>query len=253
MTPAPAPDDIENARLARQLMRSANVATLATADSEREGWPYGSLVQCACGIDAAPLLLLSDLAVHSRNIADDGRVSLLYAAPGDSDSALTRARVTVFGRAVRTNDQRELGRFVARHPDARDYLGFADFNLYRVEPVSGHLVAGFGRIVDIDGDALTLGAPALAAAADDVVAHMNADHGDAVGLYATVLLGRSGAGWQMTAIDPEGCDLRRPAADGDGPDVHLARLDFEEPVADADAARVALVRHVRQARAGASR
>ena len=73
-----------------------------------------------------------------------------------------------------------------------------------------------------------------------IVEHMNADHADAVQLYATRLLGRSGEGWRMTGIDPEGIDLRRA---GD-----VARLAFAAPVHDPKSARAELVRLVKHAR-----
>jgi putative heme iron utilization protein len=71
---------------------------------------------------------------------------------------------------------------------------------------------------------------------------MNEDHADAVELYATVLLGQPGGGWKLTGIDPEGCDLRLEG--------RSARLHFDHPMADAEAARMELVRLARKARAG---
>ena len=108
-----------------------------------------------------------------------------------------------------------------------------------------HLVAGFGRIHWITaGDLLfrLSDTETLALREPDVVEHMNEDHADAVELYATVLLGQPGGGWKLTGIDPEGCDLRLEG--------RTARLDFDHPVADAEAARMELVRLVRKARAG---
>jgi hypothetical protein len=116
------------AATARRLMRALDRATLATS---LEGWPYASLVLAAVDHDASPLLLLSDLAEHSKNIARDRRASLLFDGTAGRDDPLTGARVTVIGEIQRIEDQRLVSRFTARHPSAAGYAGFADFHLYR--------------------------------------------------------------------------------------------------------------------------
>src|SRR5271167_5159323 len=103
----------DRATLARSLARSRTRAALATS---LNGAPYASLVLFAVDLDASPLLLLSDLAQHSRNIAFDPRVSLLLDATGDRPDPLTGPRLTMLGNAVPTDDQRSLARFVERHP-----------------------------------------------------------------------------------------------------------------------------------------
>ncbi|MGH7114295.1 MAG: HugZ family protein, partial [Stellaceae bacterium] len=143
------------AAFARGLMRRGTQAALATS---LEGAPYASLVLVAADLDASPLLLLSDLAQHSRNIAFDPRVSLLIDATGDHPEPLAGPRLTMLGQAEASKDPRLLARFVARHPSSGDYAGFADFRLYRVAVERGHLVAGFGRIEWIEGGDLLLGA-----------------------------------------------------------------------------------------------
>jgi putative heme iron utilization protein len=225
---------------ARRLMRRQDRAALGTS---LDGVPYVSLVLAAFDLDATPLLLLSDLAQHTRNLAADPRVALLFDDTAGHADPLAGPRLTVLGRAERADKPRLVGRFTARHPSSAAYAGFGDFHLFRVAVGRGHLVAGFGRIDWIAGSDLRY-APAvepLAAAADDIVAHMNADHADAVALYANRLLGRGGAGWRMTGIDPEGIDLRRAA--------ESARLDFPEPVLTPAAVRAALVALAQQARA----
>lgn len=229
------------AATARRLMRSLDRATLATS---QDGWPYASLVLAAVDHDASPLLLLSDLAEHSKNLKRDARASLLFDGTAGRDDPLTGARVTVLGEARPVDDARLLGRFTRRHPSAAGYAGFADFHLYRLDIARAHLVAGFGRIHAIAAQALQLpGASALAGAESDILAHMNDDHAEAIELYASRLAGNSGSGWRMTGIDPEGIDLRRGGA--------AVRLDFPAPVGDAEGARAALVRLARQARGDA--
>lgn len=241
---------VDRGRLCRRLMRSQTHAVLATSLADDTGVrPYASLVAVACAMDSSPLLLLSGLAQHSRNIAADNRISLLFDGGGGHSTGadpLAAPRLSLLGEAVREEDERCRARFVARHPGAAQYAEFADFHLYRVAIGRGHLVAGFGRISWIEADELRFAAnaSALAAAEADILAHMNADHAEAMGLYATRLLNRSQGDWRMTGIDPEGIELR-----GEGETV---RLDFADhslgPVLDPHAARQALVALVAAAR-----
>lgn len=194
---------------ARRLVRRARWATLATLDP-RSGAPYASLVTVGTDVDGAPLVLISRLAVHTRNIEADNRVSILFADVGEGDP-FVHPRVSITAAAVKVEDDERIGRrFLARHPDAALYAGFADFSYYRLEPSGAHLVAGFGRIVDLPRTDLVLdmaGAEGLVETEAEAVEHVNADHPDTVALYATALLGLPQGEWRMIGIDPEGCDL----------------------------------------------
>ncbi len=228
--------------LSRRLIRSRDRAVLSTAMAG-DGWPYGSLVLTACDHAARPLLLISDLAEHTKNLGGDARASLLFDGTAGLDSPLTGARVTVMGRLTPTKEDGLIARYVARHPDAEMYLGFADFRLFEMTVERAHIVAGFGAIHWIAAPDLlfdTTGYDDLAAAESDIVGHMNEDHADAIQLYATKLLGLDAGDWKMTGADPEGIDLR----DGG----RIARLDFEKPAGNAEAARAMLVRMVKTAR-----
>lgn len=230
------------AEQARAVARACRTATLATAMADGSG-PYASLVLVAFDHDATPLLLISRLAEHTRNLEADPRVSLLCDGTAGFDEPLTGPRVTLQGHALRSAEPQDQARFLARHPSAGMYAGFADFAFYRITVERAHIVAGFGRIHWIK-DYLLDAAPALREAEADILAHMNGEHTDAVQLYATRLLGRSGDGWRLSGIDPEGADLVR------GNDV--ARLGFDRIVTDAEAARAELVRLVKRARSTAT-
>lgn len=231
-------------RLIRRTDRAALATSLARDGSAR---PYASLVLAAADHDGSPLLLLSDLADHCRNIAQDGRVALLYDGTQAWRDPLAGPRASVLGRAAQVEDPRLLARFLARHPGAKIYSGFKDFNLYRVTAESAHLIAGFGRIewlgaADFLLDSAQIGdLPAIEA---DALSHMNADHGDAIALMARHLLDQDGADWTLVACDPEGCDLAR--------DGKLARLDFERPVRDSNGLRAQLTALAGRARAVAA-
>jgi len=237
----------DTCRAIRELIRSRSLASLATAlpasQASDVAWPYVSLVLVAVDHDLSPILLLSDLAEHTRAIAADCRVSLLFDGTAGLAQPLAGPRVTLLGRATRTDDQRLQRRFVQHHPDSEMYAGFRDFNFYRVSLERAHLVGGFGKIRWISPKELR-GGPSLPELAENepgIVSHMNDDHADAVQLYAGRLLGLAGDGWIMTGIDAEGIDLRR------GGDV--ARLPFDEAMTAAGQARQLLVSLVAKARA----
>ena len=233
----------------RRLIRQADIATLASAarpGSPAEGHPYASLVLVAADYDAAPLLLISGLAEHTRNIAADARVSLLFNGTAGLADPLEGARVTLIGEVQPARAERQRARFLARHPAAA-YADFGDFSLVRVAPRRAHLVAGFGRISWLEAGAFVFDvhpAAALIEAESGIVSHMNNDHVEALELYAKFLLGRAETGWRMCGIDPEGLDLRAGPA--------LARLDFEQPIRTPSEARALLLALAAQARSAAA-
>jgi len=136
----------DNKLALRQVVRACHKASLATLLAEG-GAPYASLVTVALDHDLSPILLLSGLSDHSRNIAADPRVSLLFDGTDGHPNPQTGPRVTVMGRAMRTDDPRLRDRFLARHPGAALYADFADFAFWRVVPDKAHFVGGFGRAV----------------------------------------------------------------------------------------------------------
>jgi len=227
----------------RELIRRRDRAARATALPAGDGgWPYASLVLVAVDHDLSPILLLSDLAEHSKAIANDSRISLLFDGTAGLAQPLTGPRVTLMGRAAKTDDERLKRRFLRHHPDAEMYAGFGDFNFYKLTLERTHLVGGFGKIRWIEPRELLAVPPLseLAEGEDGIVAHMNEDHGDAVQLYAASLLGLPGAGWTMTGIDAEGIDLRQAG--------EVARLPFDAPMTTAAQARALLVSLVAKAR-----
>jgi heme iron utilization protein len=147
------------AATAHELLRRAPRASLATLTAS--GAPYASLVLTADDGAGAPLLLLSDLAEHAKNLARDPRASLLIESADDAGDPLAAPRATFMGEAARIADAAAKAKFVARHPSAATYATFKDFALYRLAVERIHLVAGFGRIDWISGDQYRTAASAI--------------------------------------------------------------------------------------------
>jgi putative heme iron utilization protein len=201
--------DFDPRTAAKKLLRESRSGALATL-MEGSGDPYCSLVNLASLPDGSPLLLISRLALHTGNILADPRVSLMLDERRDGDP-LQGARVMVMGRAVATEDPAARRRYLDRQPEAAAFVDFGDFHFYRIAISAAHLVAGFGRIVDLrPTDILVdpVGAETLLAAEPEVVAHMNADHAEAVRLYATRLLGAPDGEWRCVGCDPEGLEIQ---------------------------------------------
>lgn len=238
---APAqPEDA--ARAARRLMRAALKGALATLD-HGTGHPYASLVLVATEPGGAPVFLISRLALHTRNLEKDPRASLLIDATDGLGDPLTGGRLTLTGQARPSTSPTALRRFLARHPSAEGYAGFADFSTYSLEVARGHFIGGFGRIVDLPAAALatvTEDAAPLIEAEPGIIAHMNEDHADAVGLYATALAGAAPGVWRMSGIDPDGADLLHCT--------RAVRIEFPNRIRSAGEARAMLVSQVQEAR-----
>src|ERR1700694_3302747 len=145
MEPTP---DFDPKSAAKKLLRAARSGALATLMTG-SGDPYCSLVNVATAADGSPLLLISRLAIHTKNVLADPRVSLMLDERRDGDP-LQGARVMLMGSAQATDDPEARRRYLDRQPEAQMFAGFADFFFYRVTLKTAHLVAGFGRIVDLD-------------------------------------------------------------------------------------------------------
>lgn len=222
---------------ARCLLRAARAGSLATATG---GQPFASLVSPACEGDGSLLLLISDLAEHTRHLRVDPRCSLLAMGTAEGPNPATAPRVTVTGLAEIVDDAALKARFVAVHPYAAMYADFGDFHLWRLRPVEALYVAGFARIARIRAVELLVDAATVAAmerAADSIIEHCNTDHPDAMAAIA----GRAGA-WRMVGVDADGCDLSDSTVS--------VRVAWSAPLTEPMAVRGELVRLTRAARAG---
>lgn len=235
---------------ARRLIRAAGSAALAT---QADGQPFASLVTPAAAPDLSPLLWLSTLSEHTRQLRTEPRCALLFTGAPDGPNPQTTPRVTLTGRAEPVEGAEAAAlkaRWLARHPYAALYADFADFALWRVAPGGALLVGGFARAVRLRvGDLLPNPAAvaALAAAEAGIVEHVNADHADAVAAIAEGLLGQAPAGadspWRLAAVDVDGADLSAGE--------RVCRMHFSHTVSATEDVRAELVRAARAGKAAA--
>jgi hypothetical protein len=244
------PSDAERGRT---LLAAARTGALATVALDPAGFPFGSLVAYAVDDLGRPLLCLSDLAEHSRNLAADPRASLMAAATGAGDP-LALARVTVVGPVVELHDdarEAALRTYLDRHPDAF-YATFADFRLYRLDVASVRYVGGFGRMSWVSADDHAAAEPdPLRPHAAGIVEHMNDDHAEALVLYCRVFGGRAAtAEAEMVGVDRYGFTML--ARDEGADDRTAVRIAFGRSVETAGAVRMAMIDLLREARAARS-
>ena len=240
--------DFDAPKLTRSLLRRSRQGALATL-MPGSGDPYCSLVNVASHPDGSPILLISRLALHTRNLLGDARISLMLDERAEGDP-LEGSRIMLAGRAEQADGDDVAilrRRYLNAHPSSEAFVNFKDFSFFRIRPSGAHLVAGFGRIVDLKPEQFLTDisdAASLLEAEQGAVDHMNTDHRDAMDLYATKLLGARSADWRCTGCDPEGIDLQAGTT--------ALRLDFPRRIVTPAALRQVLKQLADDARAAAT-
>lgn len=221
------------ARAARRLLHREQFGVLSTLSKKLGGYPFGSIAGFMLDAAACPILLISTLAEHTRNIEADPRVSLLvHEAAQDWQD---HGRVTVVGRATRIAEDTEAlrRRYLRYFPQAAEYLSLPDFYFYRILPEKIRLIGGFADIHWVDAADFLLPPSSLASQEEIIINHMNQDRRTSLQACCNHYHQQAAASVEMLGIDPDGFDLR---ADGT-----LLRFDFAATVTEAEQARAALL------------
>ena len=239
-------------QIARALLHRVASGVLSTASAAHEGWPFGSLAPFALTPSGDAVLVLSDLAEHTKNVRTDPRASLFVtdAEPSaSSGAAQASARIALLGRVSEPAgdalaDAR--ARYIARHPEADGYLTKLDFRVYVLAIEHVRLIGGFGRIAWLPASAVreVPESDPLLAHANDILAHMNDDHADVLALYVRAFRDRPAVERAtMVGVDSWGFDVRDAAND------ELFRFDFTARCSEPDAVRREVVTLAKNARA----
>jgi putative heme iron utilization protein len=235
-----------HAERARTLVAQISTGTLCTLAIDPVGYPYGSFVTVAFE-HGNPIFLISALAEHTKNLERDPRASLLVAESGAADP-LANGRVTMLGPCTRVEGDAgsARGAFLAAHPNAAYYADFRDFAFWKLQVDSIRYIGGYGRMSWVGKAEWQAAEPdPLAPSAAGIVAHMNADHADAMVLYckafsnATEITSAS-----MTGIDRYGFEMSAKTLEGPRP----VRLAFTTPIRKPEDARAVLIAMLNDAR-----
>ncbi len=245
---SPQPPEPSHAERIRTLISLTSVGTLSTLSRKHPGFPFGSLMPFALDPGGQPLFLISNMAMHTQNLKADPRCSLFVGQANADGDPLGTARATLIGRAesVPANELHSAREaYLVRHENSRYWVDFSDFNFFRLQPVDLYYVGGFGVMGWVEAREYQVASPdPLAGAAPGILAHMNADHVDAM-----ILLARSRAGIEateatMTSVDRIGFTLRLKTDEG----MRGIRINFPQEVLTPMETRPVLVEMVRQAR-----
>lgn len=232
--------EANNGTAARRFVRGQHSGVLSTISRRVEGFPFGSVAPFILDHAGCPVILISTLAEHTKNIDADSRVSLIV-QPYSPDMQVA-GRVTLLGRAQRLNDKSEQGaRYLRFHPQAESYFSMHDFSFYRIEPVRIRFIGGFGKIHWVEPEQYLTPESPLAKQESGIIEHMNREHSESLRAYCRHVHGVETAQADMIGIDPDGFDVRGDAGE--------LRFEFATPVSDAEQAREVLVQLARAARA----
>ena len=217
---------------ARSLLRQEAHGVLATISLDLPGYPFGSLTPYSLDERCNPIILVSDIAQHTKNIKADSRISLTVVEDGDQNSG----RLTYVADAIRVEDDLVADGYFRNYPAARQYGQAHSFGFYRLELKRARYIAGFGKIFWVEPDEFLQTNPFWGEAEKRVVDHMNADHADALVKYCTKYKELSITEEDqlaMTGIDAEGFDLLLNKT--------KLRFEFKEVISTSDEARSVLV------------
>ena len=232
------------AERARTLASLGRIGSLSTHSVKFPGFPFGSMMPYAVDDAGRPVFFISSMAMHTHNLRDDARASLLVMQPDVSGDPLGSARVTLVGTAIEAaaEDVRDL--YLSRYESARQWQNYTDFAYYRLEVAGVYFIGGFGVMGWVTPQDYAGAAPdPLAGAAPGIIQHMNADHADALRRIANHA-GESADEASITAVDRLGFFVRLKT----GERVHGRRIAFPREVTSTDEARRVFIEMVRAIR-----
>lgn len=224
---------------ARLFLRSTRSAILSTFSAKFDGYPFGSVAPFVLDHQAQPIILISSIAEHTKNIIANPKVSLLVFAGADDLQA--NARLTLLGNAVSTDKHDTLlrERYLRYFPEATAYFDMHDFAFYRVNIEQTRYIAGFGKMGWVEGKLLAPPTNTLAEQEAGIIEHMNADHSQSMIAYCQHFHGVTAINVQMLGIDCDGFDVKALLVDESK---QVLRFQFDEAIHDAQSARVELVK-----------
>lgn len=219
----------------RRYLRSRHAGILSTVSERLPGYPFGSVVPFMLDHQACPVILVSTLAEHYRNMTADSRVSLIAHDAGALDvQAGPRLTCIADAKAVPSPQIPMIQRrYLKLLPASAQLLQLGDFHFWRLHPKALRFIGGFGRIHWVSLGAYSPPPNGLEAAEQDIIEHMNADHPRNLAAYCAHYLDTTAGEVRLVGVDCDGIDLH---VDGS-----LRRIEFEDPVHDADQVRATFI------------
>jgi putative heme iron utilization protein len=236
------------AERARTLASIGLIGSLSTHSQKYPGFPFGSMMPYAADDLGHPIFFISSMAMHTHNLRQDPRASLLVTQPDVSGDPLGAARLTLLGetKEAPADQVREL--YLSRYENAKFWQDYTDFAYYRLRVSAVYFIGGFGVMGWISAEDYSSALPdPLAQAAPGIIRHMNNDHADALRLIARQFIGEVADEASMTAVDRLGFHLRLKSGDR----VYGRRVAFVREIKNSEDARAVFIEMVRQAKSSA--
>ena len=240
---------------AKQFLRSTHSGTLSTFSTKFPGYPFGSVTPFVLDHHGQPIVLISDIAEHTKNIITNPKVSLLVFESVNlkaTEDLQANSRLTLIGEAEKLdkNDANLMARYCRYLPESVGYLAMHDFNFYRINIVHARYIAGFGKMGWLQGDEIVdlqnqAQATQIALLETEMIAHMNQDHKDSMLLYCQHFYKMQPNHVTLLGIDTDGFDVEAVFENS----LLVLRFNFETPIFDANSARAAFVAMTKLARA----
>ncbi len=232
----------------RTLIHLSRIGSLSTLSQKHPGWPFGSMMPYVLDERGSPILLISTMAMHTKNIIRDPRASLFVTQNDSAVDPLDNSRVTLMGKVLKVQGKevenaRKL--YLSRYENSKYWVDFDDFSFFRMDIIDVYFVGGFGAMGWITAEEYYAAeADPLAEFAPGIIRHMNEDHADSLPLLAKVF-GRAEADEAiMTSVDRLGFQVRLKSGDR----IHSIRIPFTREARDRQETRAVLVEMVEQAR-----
>jgi heme oxygenase (biliverdin-IX-beta and delta-forming) len=231
---------------ARTIAASTNTGTLATLTAT--GDPWASFVTYGL-LDGAPVLCVSNMAEHGRNLAGDPRASISIVSPATGSDPLASGRVTLAGVVEQpTGDERIAARaaHLAAVAAAKYYIDYSDFALWVLRVQRVRWVGGYGRMDSATGESYSTAEPdPVAPHAAGAIAHLNADNAESLCAMAKTLGGYPDAtAASCTGADRYGLDLLVHTPRG----IAYTRAAYAAPIDSYDDLRAATIELAERAR-----
>lgn len=245
--PNPAPET-SHAERARTLLSLNQIGVLSTHSKICDGFPFGSTMPYALDEAGCPLFLISNMAMHTKNLKADPRASLFVTSLDSVGDPLGAGRLTLVGTSEQVREEvleKARSAYLSVHENAKYYVDFADFSFWRLVTERLYFVGGFGVMGWVEKTDFDAASPdPLAQFAAGIIEHMNADHEDSMLRIALNEKKIQGSEAVMTSVDRLGFEMRLKTPER----IRSVRIAFPGEVRDSDQCRQAFIQLVHQAR-----
>ena len=227
---------------ARKFLRTAHHGILSTHSTKFTGYPFGSVTPFMLDHDCQPIILISSIAEHTKNIISNPKISLVVFEKNEDLQA--NARLTLIGEAgqIDKNDANLMSRYGRYFPESIGYFAIHDFQFYRINITQARYIAGFGKMGWLDANALNKPQnqdtnQVIANLEDSIIEHMNMDHQKSLMQYCQHFYQIKPASVDLIGVDTDGFDVEASIDN----EIKILRFSFQSPIFDAHSARLAFV------------